>query len=241
MDNKEKMNSEKKTARIVGVLFIIASAAPILTYLPLRFLIDRVPNFLIQVSENETQVMIGMFLEIIWALAVIGVPVMLFPILKKQNEAGALGFLSLRFIEGIVTIINPIALLSLVTLSQEYVQAGTPADSSYQILGTILLAARDWAFMIGPGLVFALSALVLNVLLFQSQLVPRWLSGWGLLGGILMFVSYLIQFFGVTIEILFVPIALQEMAFAVWLIVKGFNSSTIASLNAKTDTESGVV
>lgn len=223
------MNSEKMTARIVGVLFIIASAAPILTYLPLAFIIDKAPGYLSDISAKETQVMIGVLFELIWALAVLGIPIMLFPILKKFNEAGAIGFLGLRFIESVVTILYTIGLLSLVSLSREFVQAGTPVDSHYQVLGELLLAARDWAAIVGPGLVFALSAVVLNYILYQSQLVPRWLSAWGLLGGTLMAISYLAGFFSIDLEILFVLIAVQEMALAVWLIVKGFNSSVNAS------------
>ncbi len=229
------MNSNRKTAIIVGILFIIASAAPILTYLPLGFLIDKTPDYLSNISAKETQVMFGMLIELIWALAVFGIPVILFPILKKQNEVGALGFFGLRCIESIITILHTICLLSLVTLSQDFVQAGAPDASYYQILGTLLLTARDWAFMLGPGLIFALSALVLNYILYQSQLIPRWLSGWGLIGGTLMFVSYLLQFFSINLEFLFVLIALQEMVFAVWLIVKGFNPSAIASESVKTD------
>jgi hypothetical protein len=223
------MNSEKMTARIVGVLFIVASAAPILTYLPLAFIIDKAPGYLSDISAKETQVMIGVLFELIWALAVLGIPIMLFPILKKFNEAGAIGFLGLRFIESVVTILYTIGLLSLVSLSREFVQAGTPVDSHYQVLGELLLAARDWAAIVGPGLVFALSAVVLNYILYQSQLVPRWLSAWGLLGGTLMAISYLAGFFSIDLEILFVLIAVQEMALAVWLIVKGFNSSVNAS------------
>ncbi|MHA2237277.1 MAG: DUF4386 domain-containing protein, partial [Candidatus Hodarchaeales archaeon] len=156
------MNSENMTAKIVGGLFITASAAVILTYIPLGFIIDRTPDYLVKVSANENQVLIGMLLELIWALAVIGIPIMLFPILKKHDETLALGFFSFRLIEGIITLIGTIALLSLLTLSQAFVQAGTPASSHYQTLGDLLLAVRDWSFIIGPGLSFALSALILN-------------------------------------------------------------------------------
>ncbi len=135
------MNSNRKTAIIVGVLFIIASAAPILTYLPLGFLIDKTPDYLSNVSAKETQVMIGMLIELIWALAVLGIPVMLFPILKKQNEAGALGFLGLRFIESVITILHTIFLLSLLTLSREFVKAGAPDASYYQISGTFITSS----------------------------------------------------------------------------------------------------
>jgi hypothetical protein len=233
MTTKEKMNTHRKTAIIVGALYIIATAAPILRFMYLGFL--DAPDYLVNVSANENKVLIGMLIELIWALAVVGIPVMLFPILKKYNEALALGFFSLRFIEAISTIVGSIILLSLLTLSQEFVKAGAPNASNYQTLGTLLLAAGDWAFMIGSGLVWSLSALILNYVLYQSKLIPRWLSGWGLVGAALSFATYLLQFFNIDLDILFLPIAVQEMVFAVWLIVKGFNSSAIASLSAKTE------
>jgi len=177
-----------------------------------------------------------MLIELIWALAVVGIPVVLFPILKKHYEALAHGFFSLRFIEALSTIVGSIILLTLLTLSQEFVKAGVPDASNFQTLGTLLLAAREWTFMIGSGLVWSLSALILNYMLYQSKLVPRWISGWGLIGATLSFATYLLQFFSIKIsDFLFAPIAVQEMVFAVWLIVKGFNSSAIASESAKTD------
>jgi len=222
------MYSDKQTARMVGALFITATVAPILSFGFLEFL--DAPDYLVKVAAMETQVIIGGLIELIWALAVVGIPVMLFPILKQHNEALALGFFSFRFIEAISTIVHSISLLALLTVSQEFVQAGAPAASSYQTAGTLLLALREWAFMIGSGLVWSLSALILNYVLYQANLIPRWLSGWGLVGAILSFATYLLQFFSIHLtDMLFAPIAVQEMAFAVWLIVKGFNASTIAS------------
>ena len=88
--------------------------------------------------------------------------------------------------------------------------------------------------MIGLGLVFVLSALILNYVLYQSKLIPRWLSGWGFVGAVLVFANYLLESFGINpVEILFYPIAIQEMVFAVWIIVKGFNLSVISSESAK--------
>ena len=232
----------RKSARIVGVLFIIASAAPISTIFFLGFLGgavsgEPIPDFLVTVSANEMQVIIGMFIELIWARAVIGIPVVLFPILKKHDEALALGFFSLRIIEGICTVVHSILLLSLLTLSQEFVKAGAPSASYYLTVGTLLLAARDWAFLIGSGLVWSLSALLLNYVLYRAELVPRWLSGWGLVGALLSFTVYLLQFFSIqTSDFLFAPIAVQEMVFAVWLIVKGFNPSAIAE-SAQTESQ----
>jgi hypothetical protein len=236
---RKEMNTDKRSARIVGVLFIIATAAPILTALFIGFLGGGVmgeaaPGYLVTVSASETRVVIGVLIELVWVLAVVGIPVVLFPILRRYNEALALGFYSLRFIEAISTVVGSIILLTLLTLSQEFVKAGVPDASHYLTLGTLLLSAREGAFNVGSGLVWSLSALVLNYILFQSRLVPRWLSGWGLVGAILSLAVYLLRFFSINLgEILFLPIALQEMVFAVWLIVKGFDSSAMASLSAK--------
>ena len=225
------------SARIVGALFIIATAAPILTAPFLGFLGggiigEPVPDYLAVVSANERQVLTGMFIELIWALAVIGIPVVLFPILKRHDEALALGFYSLRFTEAISVVVHGLILLILLTLSKEFVAAGAPDASHYLTLGTLLLAAREWVFNIGSGLIWSLSALLLNYILYRSKLVPRWLSGWGLVGAVLSFATYFSGFLGIHLtDWLFAPIAVQEIAFAVWLIVKGFDSSMIASLS----------
>ena len=240
MTTKEKMNTHRKTARWAGIFYIIATVAPISTIFFTGFLggginaREPIPNYLANVSANERQVITGVFIELIWALAVVGIPVMLFPILKKHNEVLALGFFGLRFMEAISTIIHSIILLSLLTLSQEHAATGIPDASYFQTTGTLFLAAREWTFLIGSGFVWSLSALILNYLLYQRKLIPRWLSVWGFAGAALSFANYLPQFFGIdSIEILFIPIAVQEMVFAVWLIVKGLNSSAIASESAE--------
>ena len=233
------MNSSRTNARWAGVFYIIATVAPILTIAFIGFLGggvagEPIPEYLAKVAANEGQVIIGMFVEVIWALAVVFIPVTLFSILKKHNETLALGFLGLRFIEAISTIIHSILLLSLLTLSREYVAAGLPDAAHFQTSGSLFLAAREWIFMIGSGLVWSLSALVLNCLLYRSNLIPRWLSVWGLAGGTLSLATYLVQFFGIDpTEWLFLPIGVQEMVFAVWLIVKGLQPSGVASEPAK--------
>jgi hypothetical protein len=235
----ENVNTSRKNLRWAGVFYIIATLAPILTF-PFVGLLgggvagEPTPDYLVDLSANERQVIVGMLIELVWVLAVVGIIVTLFPILKMHNEALALGFSALRFIEAISTVVGSIVLLTLLTLSQDFVKAGVPEASHYQTMGTLLLAAREWAFMIGSGLIWSLSALILNLVLYQSKLIPRWLSGWGLLGGTLSFAAYLSQSFGANpTELLFLPIAVQEMVFAVWLIFKGFRSSAVASESAE--------
>ena len=229
-DRGEIMMTYRKNAIMAGVFYILATVAPSLTFILLEFL--NAPAYLNNVSANENLVLGGVFTELVWALSVVGIAVVLLPILRKHSETLAFGFFSLRFIEAISTVLHSIILLSLLSLSQGYVTAGVEDASYYQASGTLFLAARDWTFLIGSGIVWSLSALILNYLLYQSKLIPRWLSVWGLVGAIMSFANYFPQFFGVdSIEILFLPIALQEMVFAVWLIVKGINPSAVASLS----------
>jgi len=214
------------SARIIGSLFIFASAAPMITYFFSSSL--RTPDYLVNAAGNETQILNGVLVELVWALAVVGIPTFLFPILKQHSEALALSFFSLRFIEALSTIIHSLLLLSLLTLGKEYVASGDPVDAFYYTMGDTMLAARDWAFKIGSGLVWSLSAIVLNYILYKANLVPSWLSGWGFVGASVSILVYMLQFFSITVSERFLfPIAAQEMVFAVWLIVKGFNPSAI--------------
>ena len=224
------MNTHRKTAIVVGILFIIATVTSILGYLVILEPILNVPDHLTNISKNETQMIIGILIDSINSIAVVVIPVMLFPIFKKHNEALALGYLASRIIESLILIIGAISLLSLVTLSQEYMQAGSPTNSYFLPASTLLLAIDDWTFLLGPGVAFSFTALILNYLLYQSQLVPRFLSAWGLLGAILLLTADLLAiFFLSTTSTVFIlltlPIALQEMVFAIWLIVKGFNTA----------------
>ena len=175
-------------------------------------------------------------------LALAMVPVMMFPILKKHNEALALGYVVFRgALETVTTIAMVISWLFLLILSQEYVIAGAPDASYFQTLGTLLLKGNDSIGTISQ-IVFPLGALIFYCLLYQSKLIPRWLSGWGLIAAILWLATTLLDLFGIisplsTVQVvLALPIGLQEMVMAVWLIVKGFNPSAIASLSAKTAT-----
>ena len=175
------------------------------------------------------------------AVAVAGIAITMYPILRKHNGALALGYVGARIIEGIIFIVAVIGLLSLLTLSQEFVKAGAPNASYFQNLGTLLLAARDWAGHVLGSIAFSLGALMFYYLLYQSKLIPRWLSVWGLIGAPLalaegLFLMFdLIDPFSTNAILLNIPIGVNEMVLAVWLIVKGFNSSAIASGSAKTD------
>jgi hypothetical protein len=217
----------KNTARIVGVLFIAATAITILSIIVLGSTLDA-PDYLVNVPENENQVIIAVICELILAVSVVGIGFMMFPILKEHVESLALGYVALRLIETLLIIVASISLLSLLTLSQEYV-AGSLDASYYEPLGTSLLALRDWAFVIGTMIFLGLGGLPLYYILYQSKLVPRWLSAWGLIGAASVLLYGLLSLFGLDPAFLAAPIAVQEMVFAVRLIVRGFDPSEIAA------------
>jgi len=218
----------RNTARIVGILFIIGTVAGISSFVGAPSLED--PDYLVNISANGNLTIVASLCVLIMGIALVPVPALLFPILKKVNESLALSYVVFRVLEAVTYIISIISWLSLLTLSREFVQAGAPSASYYQTLGNLLLAVGAW---VDPILVmiFSISALILNYLLYKSRLVPRWLSGWGFAGGMLHLIEGVLTLFGIPVSVfgapLFLPIALQEMVYAVWLIAKGFNLDAI--------------
>ena len=230
------MNANRKAATIAGVLFIAATAAGLLGNSFTQSILDA-PDYLVKISANQSQVTLGALFQFIAAAASAGIAISLYPTLRRHNEGLALGSVGFRIMEGVFYIVAALGLLSLLSLSQEYVKAGAPAASDFQILGTLILAGRNWAGFGFAVISFCLGALMYYYVFFQSKLIPRWLSGWGLIAIALLLAMALFVMFGAqpsgTTLLLAVPIAVQEMVLAVWLIVKGFNPSAIASEPAK--------
>jgi len=157
----------------------------------------------------------------------------MFPILKKHDESLALGYVGARIFEGFFDAVMAIGLLLLLTLSQEFVNAGAPVASYFQTSGALLLAVYDWSNVL-ENFPYALGGLIFNYLLYKSKLIPRWLSVWGLIGATLMLATGLLRMFDPSLIYLALPILVQEVVLAAWLIVIGFNSSAIASESVKT-------
>jgi hypothetical protein len=221
------MFADKTIARIVGVLFIVASAAAIVggsLLLPL----DE-PGYLVETAASQGQIVSGVLIELILVLSVVAIAVMFYPLLKRQNEGLALGYVGARTLEGVLLLAASVTSLFVLSLSQDY---GAAATTGVEPLGDTLLAMRDWTYLLGSLVVFGVTALILNSLLYRSRFVPVWLSIWGLLGGALILAEGLIQVYGtelsgVTQGVFAAPIAIQEMVLAVWLIIKGFDTSHV--------------
>ena len=227
------MNGNRKTAIFVGVLFITATLATSISQVLLSPIL-KTPDFLVHIRANSNQFVLGVLLELVNALASAGIAIAIFPILKKYSEGIATGYVSFRAIEATIGIVAATKLLSLLTLSQTQIVVDTPVALDAENLSSFLLAAHDWTFLM-LLLVFSLGALILYPALYNSQLVPRIISIWGFVGSIMLLAANLLILFGYTEinsaidNLLSLPIGLNEMVLAVWLIAKGFNLSAIAS------------
>ena len=229
------MNTHRKTAIVVGVLFIIATAFLFIGQSVYQPILDSSEYLEIAYPQRIT-VSIGILLEFACVIAIPLIPVFMFPVLRKHSETLAIGYVGIRIIEGVVfLIVAVIGLLSLLALSQEFVEVGAAGGAHFQTIGALLLSAHDWAYVIGGQVVFSVSALILNYVLFQSRLVPRFISVWGLIGAVLILAGGISAMFDLFAEasvletVIFLPIAVQEMVLAVWLIAKGFNLQILAS------------
>lgn len=150
----------------------------------------------------------------------------------------AFWFLGARFFEAIIYSVGAIFTLSLLSLAREYTGSSTPDAPHFQTFGAVIRATSDAAFNIGTVIVLSLSAVILSIIFFRTNLVPRWLSVWKFVGGVLLLIQGLLVIFDVatpTLEAtLFIPIAVNEMILAVWLITKGFNASALNALPIET-------
>ncbi|MBZ5753345.1 DUF4386 domain-containing protein [Metabacillus rhizolycopersici] len=232
------MNSNKKSAKLVGVLFILAAVTAIIG----RLLYDPIlngPDYLMRGSEHANQVILGALMELILVVSAVGTATTMFPILRKYNETIALWHVCFRFLEAIVITVGVISVLSLLTLSREFVAAGALDTASFQASGTLLKAVYDWTFLLGPNFLLGINTIMYSYIFYKSKLVPRFIPILGMTGATLVFICALLVMFGVIQQvsvwgaILALPVFANEMILAVWLIVKGFNESALASMSAK--------
>jgi hypothetical protein len=220
------MDSLRKTALVAGVTYLITfiSIPTLALYGPVR----NDPNYIVGPGP-DTPVIFSGVLEIIVALACIGTAVVLYPVVKRQNEGVALGFVGARVLEAAAIFAGVVSLLSVVTLRQ----AGAGADAL--VTGQALVALHNWTTLLGQGFLPAVNALLLGTLLYRSRLVPRIIPLVGLIAAPLLVASDIATLFGLNEPVsglsalAALPIALWEFSLGVWLIVRGFTPSPITA------------
>jgi hypothetical protein len=232
------MNANKETARVAGVLFILATAAGLAGTGVLGSALEA-PDFLSGLSMEGNRVLVSALLSFVAACASAGIAIALYPVLRKFNEGLALGSVGFRLIEAVFYTVGTLCLLSIFALSHEYAGVSGQAASYAETLGRLLRTAKDLAGFILAVMAFCIGGGLYYVVFYRSRLIPRWLSAWGLIALVLLFSAVLITLFdgepySVSGNLVFLaaPIALQEMVLAVWLIVKGFNASAVPALSA---------
>jgi hypothetical protein len=227
------MNSHKQTARIVGALFLIAMAASLVGGLGFVEPYISGPDFLVSAVENQTRVVIGVLLELSNGLAVVGIGILMFTVLKRHSEAAAVGYLALRIIEAVFCCLIVITPLSLISIGGEVLLSGSSDAAAYQAAGLLAIAGRAGISGLLIPVFLGIGALVLYGTLYRARLLPRYISAWGWIGAVLILALNLMLTFGIelgNLAMLFaLPIITNEIFLGIWLIVKGFDPEMLAS------------
>jgi len=216
----------RKLALATGIFFVITIVASIPAAFVFYAPVLEDPRYIVGVGA-DTRVFWGAFLEVLTALACMGTAVALFPIVKRQNEAVALGYAAVRIFEATMIAVGIVSLLSVVTLRQDLADASDAVS-----LGQGLVAIHDATFLIGPGLLAGLgNGMLLGYLMYRSGLVPRRMALLGLIGGPLVTASGIAVLFGLyeqvspVAAIIAIPETIWELSLGIWLILKGFDPS----------------
>ena len=238
------MNTNRKIAIAVGALFL-AGYVGVFGGGFLSEPILNAPDFPTNMAASRSQLLGGMLVELLVNdVAVLGIGVLMFHILRVHSEKIALAYLSIRIIEVATLVVSKFGILSLITLGQEYVTTGALDAASFQILGAAALAERHWIGQVN-AVFFILGALLLYYLLYRSKLVPRWLSAWGLFAVATLTIVNVMELFELYAPtqgfhpamLLYAPIFLSELLLGIWLIVKGFNPSAIEPTEAGSESD----
>ena len=221
--------SNRKIALAAGVLFIITFVTSIPALYLFQPVLDDPAGYIAGSGADNTRIFVGATLELLLIVANVATAVVLFPILKRQNEMLALGYVTARLVESTFIAIGLVSVLGVVSLQQ---QGATGADAG--TVGMALAAIKDWTFLLGPGFIVGIgNGLLLGYLMYESGLVPRRMAMLGLVGGPLICASGILVLLGVFDEggagqgIATIPEFFWELSLGVWLTVKGFNASPI--------------
>jgi hypothetical protein len=222
-------------ARWMGVLYLITFVTSIPAFFVFYAPALKDPGY-ITGAGADTGVLFGAFLELLLIIANIGTALAPYPVLKRQNQPLALGYVTARVMESVFIAIGLLSLLTVVSLRQE----GAGADAaSLGVVGRALVALHDWTFLLGPGFTVGIgNGLMLGYLMYRSGLVPRWMPMLGLVGGPLLCATGIGVLFGVleagspVQSIATIPEAAWELLLGFYLTIKGFRPAAVAALYA---------
>ena len=235
MEAAAQARAARTTARVVGVLFLVSYAGVFIGSELTGGVIDE-PGYLTNAYPDRAQVQIGTLIELVNDIAVIAIAVLLYPLLRRFNEGVALGYVALRVLEGGFFMVAKVSTLSLIDVSDSFLNPGDAGALDAESQGALALAQRDAANELAT-IAFILGGIALYYLLLRTQLVPTFISIWGLLAIASLIAANVLQVPDLTqgfepAMLLYFPIVLNELFLAGWLIVKGFTPSAIQSETA---------
>jgi Domain of unknown function (DUF4386) len=228
--NGTPMSPTRKIALVAGIFYLITfiSIPTLALYGPVK----NHQNWILG-SGGHTGLLVGGFLEVIVALAGIGTAVTLYPVVKRQNEGAALGFVTARVLEAVMIFTGVVSLLSLVTLRQDLGGAGGADTAALVTTAASHVAVYNWTFLLSQSLMPAFNALLLGSVLYRSRLVPRIIPVIGLIGAPFLICTVIATLFGAmklgSPEFAAFPVAAWELSLGLWLTVKGFRPSPITA------------
>jgi hypothetical protein len=221
----------RRVARLAGILFVITFIS--IPALPLYDQVLNHTNFIVG-GGGDTRVYLGALFELITLMAGIGTAVTLYPVLRRQSEGLALGYVTVRVFESTIIAVGIVSLLAVVTMRQDLAGAAGTDNASLILTGRSLVAVHDATFLLGPAFCAAIgNGLILGYLMLRSGLVPRRFAQLGVVGGSLALVTAMLVLFGAYDQtsgasfILTLPEAVWELSLGIYLIVKGFKPSPI--------------
>jgi Domain of unknown function (DUF4386) len=223
------LDSYRRTASIAGLLFIVATAASLLGT-AIEQPIVAGGDYLTRISQDMNRLSAGGLLELVAAGTSVAIAISLYPVLKRWSVGLALGAVVFRGIEAVMYTAGAVSMLSLLKVAEQFTTARSADRPWLMAIGHSMLGTRQEAILAGV-FAFVVGALIYYYVFYRMRLVPRWLSGWGILAGFLIFVACLSALFTrnpvTSYTILVIPIAVQEMVFAIWLIARGFSSTAL--------------
>lgn len=229
------MNRYRKNAVTAGVLFLIGFSG-VLTVVFFGDTLDSAANALGTAAANENRVLFGVLFNVIMALACAGIAVALYPVLRRYSPGMALSAVAFRTLESVFSLMSPIAVVVLIALSHDYISTGAADTSFYATLSGLLLSARDMMSGAITPLTWSIGAFFYHYIFFKTGIIPRWLALWGLIGVPFTVAAASLGLFQIatpqsTLDtILNLPLGLQEIPLALWLIIRGFNPSAVREL-----------
>lgn len=228
------MSPMRKAALIAGIAYI----ATFVFSIPVKFgfwkdVLDR-PDFILG-GGSDTGVPLGALFEVLTALGCIVSAVALYAIAKPYSVRAALGFVTTRVMEAAMIFVGVLSIMTVYTLRHDV--AGTPGANPDALVttGRALVAIHDWTFLLGPGMMPALNALLIGSVMYRSRMLPRWIPTLGLIGAPLLLMSATATLFGVWEQVsapsalLTFPIAIWEFSFGVYMTIKGFRPTAVSA------------